>query len=180
MTDAQRGWAVAQAHCWCCCVKNLSVIRAVLLTYEHRIFEHLGEDGWKANANTIPHPHIHTGCSRWLKPASDVYRRKPLPEWLLMNVGMNRWRKSCSQATLRYDERQLRGKDVLTLHSYLEGKMKPTTFFFLHLRFFLMQLQKFTYTKTFNQKIHFWKYNRANITVSEILLKGSKWSVQFK
>lgn len=45
MTNAQQGWAVAQAQCGCCCVKNLSVIRAVLLTYEHRIFEHLGEDG---------------------------------------------------------------------------------------------------------------------------------------
>lgn len=133
---------------------------------------------WNANANTIPHPHIHTACSRWLKPASDVYRRKPRPEWLLMNVGMNRWRKSCSQATLRYDERQLRGKDVLTLHSCLGGKMQPTNFF-LRVFFFLMQLQKFTYTKSFNHKIHFWKYNRANITVSRNL-KGSKWNVQFK
>lgn len=43
-----------------------------------------------------------------------------------------------------------------------------------------MQLQKFTNKKAMKHKIHFWKYNRANITVSEIFLEGSKLNVQFK
>lgn len=154
-----------------------------------RIFDHVGEDGWKVKWQrqtcAIPHLNLHTACSRWPKPTRlkwplfpfgcGVDGRKAL-SWAAADE--QREKKLQSRNTVKTQKAERKMFWWLYSHVWHE-KCRQQMLLYLHLRVF-MQLQTFTNKKSMKHTIHFWKYNRENITVSEIFFKCSKWNVQFK